>query len=93
MNSARTPLSGNSAVDGIESDGDEISMSVYDGSIELSCAAGQLKGAAYTLDGSMLASSMGEGTVELHIGSYKGVVIVKAISAEGKSFSKKLIIR
>lgn len=93
VNSARTPLSGNSAVDGIGSDGDEIYMSVYDGSIELSCAAGQLKGAAYTLDGSVLASAMGEGTAELRIGSYKGVVIVKAISAEGKSFSKKLIIR
>ncbi|MDE6806184.1 MAG: hypothetical protein K2J05_05200, partial [Muribaculaceae bacterium] len=81
-----------SGVDTVTGDEAEIGMTVIDGKLYIN-ADGAYTVNAYDMAGSAILSAKGNGMSALTLNGYKGVLLVKAVDAEGNAKSAKFIVR
>ncbi len=82
----------NLGVDNVIGDDGNIHIALVGGSVCIN-ADSEISADVYTLTGARIATVKGNGLVEIPLGGYNGVVIVKAVAAGGAPVVKKLIVK
>ena len=94
LNANRCPLNGtNAGVDDIIATPADAPVIAEEAGNVTVTGNGTLQADAYSVDGVMLATAAGEGAISLDLNGYRGMVIVRATDASGKTAVTKVVIR